>query len=131
MPSPYQGMYVLDPPLVDEHFRFSVARSPLVSRVIRWGVRERASLGPIFDEVPHGMWARNAVPLVMDSDGVPGLDTCCLVEHLAAVYVQRDDTVLGSVRLDEAFQPAATDARPVQDANAHSASRQPRSSEAG
>lgn len=58
LPNPHQGMYVLDMPLAAVHLRFSANRSPLRSETIAartgFGLCERNSSGPIFDEVPSG-----------------------------------------------------------------------------
>src|SRR5271165_2871921 len=68
--NPYQGMYVLDRGLAIDHLRNSPARSPLRSRtespVPPWEqlVRERAAMGPIFDNVPSGFISRNVVPVL-------------------------------------------------------------------
>ena len=125
MPSAYQGMYLLDTPLAVEHFRFSAARSPLLSRTVRWGARERATIGPIFDDVPPGLWSRNVVPVHEEADG-PHLDPACLIEHLAAVYVHKEHLALGTIPVGAAFEgpvdvtvappPGSTPAEPTQPA---------------
>ncbi|HTW41648.1 MAG TPA: hypothetical protein VMD79_05000 [Solirubrobacteraceae bacterium] len=92
--NPYQAMYVLDRGLASDHLWRSPARSPLLSRTIRWPnndiqwraalIRERAALGPILDEVPPGFGSRNVVPAQMPRPGQYRLDPACLIEHLAA-----------------------------------------------
>ena len=103
MPNAYQGMYVLDAPLAIEHFRFSAARSPLSSRTVRWGVRERAAIGPIFDDVPSGLWSCNVVPVHEDAAGMH-LDPACLIEHLGAVYVNQKHLAFGTIPVGAAFE---------------------------
>lgn len=100
--NPYQGMYVLDRAMADEHFRFSVARSPLRSRVRRWGIRERASMGPIFDDVPKGFVSRNVVPAYVRG-GRLCLDRSCLIEHAAGTYARDPRTSFGTVKVDDLF----------------------------
>ncbi|MBM3658315.1 MAG: hypothetical protein FJW95_02275 [Actinobacteria bacterium] len=107
MPNPYQAMYVVDRPLAAEHFRFSPARSPFTSLGARgggWGVRERAAMGPIFDDVPRGLHARNAVLERAEPTG-PQLHPGCMIGHLAGGYVDEPQFGLPVVRMAETFVP--------------------------
>jgi len=107
--NPYQGMYVLDRDLAVAHFRRSPARSPLRSRAAHpvppWEqlVRERAAMGPIFDEVPSGFIARNVVPVLDLGDGRVALDPSCLVEHVSGNYTPSSDRRYGKIRVDDLF----------------------------
>ncbi len=115
--NPYQGMYVLDRELAMEHLSSSPARSPLLSRAIRWPngvqwreamVRERAAIGPIFDDVPAGFGSRNVVPVQMLGAGRYSPDPACLIEHLTGNYV-RSGTAFGTIRVEDMFLPGAGD----------------------
>ena len=113
--NPYQGMYVLDRELAIDHLRNSPARSPVLSRAVSWPnglekrgtiIRERAALGPIFDDVPAGFQSRNCVPVETLSPGEYRLAPSCLVEHLAGNY-SRSETVFGKIPVDDMFRPRA------------------------
>ncbi len=113
--NPYQGMYVLDRELAIEHLSSSPARSPLLSRAIRWPngvqrreamVRERAAIGPIFDDVPAGFGSRNVVPVQTPGPGEYRLDPACLIEHLTGNYV-RSGSAFGTIRVADMFLPGA------------------------
>ncbi len=119
--NPYQGMYVLDRELAVAHLSRSPARSPLLSRGIRWPtgvqeraaiVRERAAMGPIFDQVPAGFGSRNVVPVHTPRPGEHRLDSACLVEHLTGNY-SRSDSPFGKIRVEELFLAAGDDPRAV------------------
>ena len=84
--NPYQGMYIVDRALAIEHLSNSPARSPVLSRAIRWSIRERVAMGPIFDDVPPGFGSRNVVPLQCFGPGEYRLDPSCLIEHLTGNY---------------------------------------------
>ena len=103
--NPYQALYILDRALAATHFRFSRGRSPLRSRTSEWEVRERASSGPIFDDVPDGLVSRNVVPVRMAGGGQQ-LDPDCLIEHLAPTHSSSTGP-FGKVRVDELFQAHA------------------------
>jgi hypothetical protein len=111
--NPYQGMYVIDRELAIDHLRSSPARSPLLSGAIRWPnnmhehgllIRERAAMGPIFDDVPPGFIARNVVPVQAPRPGEYRLDPSCLIEHLTGNY-SRSDTSFGKIRVEDMFNP--------------------------
>jgi hypothetical protein len=103
LPNSYQGMYVLDRPLAFDHFRRSQARNPLRSRGIsHWGIRERAALGPILDDVPQGFLARNVVPVRTVGTDSCRLDESCLIEHLAGNYT-RTRNEFGNIAVAELF----------------------------
>jgi hypothetical protein len=97
--APYQALYILDRDLYEPHFRFSRGRSPLRSRASDWAVRERASSGPIFDDVPEGFVSRNVVPVRVDGDRQQ-VEASCLVEHMSPTD---SSSPFGVLRLDELF----------------------------
>jgi hypothetical protein len=105
--NPYQAMYVLDAPLAAWHFRRSLMRSYTRSRVpadlvVHWGTRERASMGPILDEVPAGFPTRNVLPVVEDG-GDARFPDACVVEHLPANYFDDPASEFGKLRRDDAL----------------------------
>jgi hypothetical protein len=105
--SPYQGMFVLDRPLAMEHLRYSPARGPFRSEHLRaWRLRERAAMGPIFDDVPPGFEARNVVPVRTSQTGRYQLDASCLIEHTSGTHTRhpkKKHTLFGTIRVDELF----------------------------
>jgi hypothetical protein len=112
--NPYQGMYILDRELASRHLSSSPARSPLLSRTIRWPedvqrygglIRERAAMGPILDDVPHGFGSRNVVPAVASGDRRYQLDPACLIEHLSGNYVLARSRY-GKIPVEDVFLPA-------------------------
>jgi hypothetical protein len=106
--NPYQGMYVLDRPLAVEHFRRSPTRDSARSRAFsNWAIRERAAIGPIFDDVPGGFTSRNVVPLLHDPGDEWRLDPRCLIEHLTGNYTRTGGGHFGSIRLEDLFNAEA------------------------
>jgi hypothetical protein len=57
LPQPYQGMYLLDRELAQEHF-YGESSSPDFGK---WRIRERAAQGLTFLNVPAGFFSRNLV----------------------------------------------------------------------
>jgi|APCry1669189241_1035207.scaffolds.fasta_scaffold13855_3 hypothetical protein len=80
-PELYQGMYLLDRELMEEHLR-GPTYSPN-SGV--WGIQEKAAQGVTFANVPKGFTTRNLVPYMLDSHQV---DQRCLIHHLPNNYAQ-------------------------------------------
>ena len=104
--NPYQGCYLLDLTLAEQHLRFSPSRSSLLSRVRPWPLRERAATGPIFDDVPPGLFTRNVVP-VREVDGEVQLQPQCLIEHLTGNYSTDATTRFGSLTVSQMFERPA------------------------
>ena len=104
--NPYQGMYVLDRQLADEHFTTSAARCPWRSAAVRWPelIRERAAIGPIYDEVPEGFSSRSVVPLVEAGPHQVQLEERCLIEHMAGNYSRSPDSPFAKIVLEEMFE---------------------------
>ncbi len=97
--NPYQGMYVLDLPLARYHFGKSAARENRRSSVVsNWGIRERAAIGPIFDNVPLGFKARNVVPVRQISPNNYELVEECFIEHLTGNYSRSSDSGFGKIK---------------------------------
>lgn len=111
LPSAYQGMYVLDRQLAVEHCRRSAARDPWRSRaLVNWGIRERAAVGPILDDVPAGFHSRNVVPVRLRPDGSCELDRRCTLEHLPGNYTRGGHPDFGIIRVSDMFASATTHA---------------------
>lgn len=108
MRTPYQGFYILDAPLAENHFATSAFRGPRRSQLAAalgggWAVRERAAAGAIFDDLPPGLASRNVVPL-RRGDGrylVP-LDVA-LVRHLPSNYYADESSKKATVPVEAAF----------------------------
>lgn len=75
----YQGLYLLDRELFEE-FVYSEAFGPDVGH---WRIRERATQGLIFQDVPYGCFSRNFVGYSVSQ----GLDPRALVHHVSDRYV--------------------------------------------
>lgn len=111
LPSPYQGMYVLDRQLAIDHCRRSPARDPWRSRaLVNWGIRERAAVGPILDEIPAGFRSRNVVPVRVRPDGSCELDRRCTLVHLPGNYSRSGHPDFGIIRVSDMFAHGPTGA---------------------
>jgi hypothetical protein len=108
LPNAYQGMYVMDRPLALDHFRRSAARDPWRSRaLVDWGIRERAAVGPILDDVPAGFGvSRSVVPVQVQAGGTCELDQRCTLLHLPGNYTRGAHPSFGIVRVGDMFAPA-------------------------
>ena len=80
-PELYQGMYLLDRELMQEHLN-GPTYSPN-SGV--WGIQEKAAQGVTFANVPKGFTTRNLVPYKLDSCQV---DERCFIHHVPNNYAQ-------------------------------------------
>lgn len=77
----YQGMYVFDRELMEEHLQ-----GPAVNPTWGpWDTRENAAQGQAFVNIPNGFEARNVFPV---NPLTWQLDPLCLVYHLPNNYVQ-------------------------------------------
>jgi len=108
MSCPYQGFYVLDAPLARYHFTCSSFRGlnrSMASRGIggRWGVRERAAAGAVFDQVPDGYLSRNVLLLEPGEAGYYAPVQQALVRHLPANYYANPDSKNAKIPLGSAF----------------------------
>lgn len=80
-PELYQGMYLLDRELLQEHLG-GPTYSPNAGV---WGIQEKAAQGVTFANVPQGFTTRNLVPYKVDSCQV---DDRCLIHHIPNNYAQ-------------------------------------------
>jgi hypothetical protein len=91
-PEPYQGMYLLDRELAQEHL-FGASSSPDFGR---WGIREKAAQGLTFANVPQGCFSRNFVRFNLDEGNV---DSDCLLHHLPNNYANNAQSKFGKVHV--------------------------------
>jgi hypothetical protein len=111
--NPYQACYLADRELAEQHLRSSPLRGPLRSKVIRWGVRERAAAGPIFGPLPDLLrlivrpWkteqrpVRNVV-LVHEFPSGGTVPVCgALIEHVRPVYSRDPASPFGKIPVEE------------------------------
>ncbi|WP_216905036.1 hypothetical protein [Synechococcus sp. CCY 9618] len=91
--NPYQGMYLLDPDLIQE-----MVSSPAMSPDFGfWNIREKAAQGLTFVNIPHGFHSRNLLrvePIEMS------IDRRSWLHHLSNNYALNDNTAFGSQPMD-------------------------------
>ncbi len=109
---PYQAFALFDRALAQQHLRWSALRSPLRSRVVPWGVRERAAAGVTF-RAPERPWrgivrvgrraaptARHAVLVSEADEDALGILPGALVEHLRPTFAADPATRTGTVPVE-------------------------------
>lgn len=109
---PYQAFSLMDRVLAEDHLRWSPLRSPLRSRVVPWGVRERAAAGVTFraPERPlRGLvragcratpTARHAVLLSTGTDDANGVLPGAFVQHLRPTFAANPEARTGTVPVE-------------------------------
>jgi hypothetical protein len=90
MPNPYQAMYFLDRPLMQE-FAASQAISPDFGK---WLIREKAAQGLTYVNVPKGFTSRN---LVLFDPKTQTVANECWVHHLPNTYANKQKTKFRSL----------------------------------
>ena len=93
LPNPYQGMYFLDRELIRE-FANSRAMSPDFGQ---WFIREKASAGLTFVNVPKGFTSRNVVPFCPSQKTIP---QDCWIHHLPNNYANDPVSKFGKLPLN-------------------------------
>ncbi|BDT11165.1 hypothetical protein L1F28_24940 [Arthrospira platensis NCB002] len=96
LPTPDQGMYLLDRALAKKHF-FGGSSSPDFGR---WGIREKAAQGITYLEVPKGFYSRNLVGVIKQQYQ---LDPRCLIHHLPNNYANHPKSKFAKVAVDALF----------------------------
>lgn len=91
--NPYQGMYLFDRKLAEEHLR----NPPVDVGMRHWGIRERAAQGQIFVDVPKGFASRNVVPYEVETNCVPA---CCWIHHLPNNYATHPESRFGKLPVE-------------------------------
>lgn len=94
-PNPYQGLYLFDRTRFGE-FISSDAASPDFGT---WKIREKATQGLTFFNVPTGCRSRNFVLW----DNRHGIDGGALIHHLPNNYAENPATRFGTVRVEDVF----------------------------
>ena len=92
---PYQGMFIMDRELVEEHIKSNSFRYETANP--KFEIRERANLGNLFENVPPGFQHRALVPVDNFSD--------CWVHHNANNYVKTRYSPFGKLPVKVMFSP--------------------------
>lgn len=98
LPQPYQGMYLLDRDLMHEHLT-GLSSYPDFGK---WPIREKATQGVTFLNVPKGFWSRN---LVGYKSLEKGIDPDCLIQHLPNNYANNPDSPHGKILISSMISP--------------------------
>lgn len=92
MPNPYQGLYFLDRPLMEE-FVNSPAMSPDFGR---WDIREKAAQGLTFVNIPKGYTSRNVVPVDFN---MKTISQEAWIHHLPNNYANNPNSIAGKISM--------------------------------
>lgn len=90
LPTPYQGMYLLDRELAEEHL-FGPSSSPDFGR---WNIREKAAQGLTFASPPGNAFSRNFLGFRIDEKVV---DSRALIHHMPNNYANNPLSKFGKV----------------------------------
>jgi len=96
LPQPYQGMYLLDRELIEEHLKSS-SSSPDFGP---WPIREKATQGITFLNVPRPYSSRNVIGYSISTKAI---DKRSLIHHAANNYVDDPGSQLGKVPINNLF----------------------------
>jgi len=94
--NPYQAMYFLDRNLMIEHLNSLTSTPDFGAGAMGWGIRERASQGLMFLDVPKGYLSRFVVPYRPADLQIPAY---ARIHHLPNNYVHDPTSPLGKIRL--------------------------------
>jgi hypothetical protein len=92
-PQPYQGMYLMDREMMLEYFK-SPAYSPDYGG---WGIREKATQGLSFVNVPKSFLSRNLIGFNLSQKVI---DPDALIQHLPGNYANDPDSTFGKLPID-------------------------------
>ena len=98
LPKPYQGMYLLDRELMEEHL---TGRSSNPDFGV-WNIRERAAQGITFLDVPKGCLSRNFVGYDIKSAQI---DPCSLIHHTPNNYADDPNRKFAKILVRDLFRP--------------------------
>jgi hypothetical protein len=98
LPQPYQGMYLLDRELMEEHLTTNSCNPDFGI----WGIREKAAQGITFFNVPKGFTSRNLIGYNVLSQEI---DPRCLVYHLANNYVTNPNVPFAKISISNLIAP--------------------------
>ena len=96
LPQPYQGMYLLDRELIEEHLNCGSSSPDFGS----WPIREKATQGITFLNVPRPFSSRNVIGYSISTQAI---DKRSLIHHAANNYVDDPGSQLGKVPIDTLF----------------------------
>jgi hypothetical protein len=96
LPQPYQGMYLLDRELMEEHLNSS-SSSPDFGP---WPIREKATQGITFLNVPRPYSSRNVIGYSISTKAI---DKRSLIHHATNNYVDDPGSQLGKVPINNLF----------------------------
>ncbi len=99
IPTPYQGMYLLDRELMLEHLN---GKSSIPEYGKFRGIRELAASGLTHSNVRERFYSRNLLPFSIAKNCI---DEACFIHHLPNNYAVRDDSpnAYGSISVHEAL----------------------------
>lgn len=100
MPNPYNPCFVLDRELAREHLASPASDRLSSSRLVAWGIRERAAMGLCLDNVPKPFRWRYVIPLSTVSGSIP---PWARVRHLQNTYAAANSG-LAKTRLENLFR---------------------------
>jgi len=92
LPEPYQGMFIMDRELVQEHMN---TQSYYIGQNRGYGIRESANLGNMYENVPDGFSHRALVPLEKFER--------CWVHHNSNNYQANLNTPHAKIKVEELF----------------------------
>lgn len=94
LPKPYQGMYLMDRALLEEHLSGPSSNPDFGI----WNIREKAAQGLTFTKVPDGYISRN---LVGYDNHIKQIDPHALIHHTPNNYANNPDTGFGDLAISE------------------------------
>jgi hypothetical protein len=97
---PYQGMYLFDRELAQEHF-FGPSSSPDFGT---WGIREKAAQGLTFANVPSGCFSRNFLGFNMILNQI---DPAALIHHTPNNYANNPNSKFGKIPIESLIKVSA------------------------
>jgi hypothetical protein len=100
---PYQGTYLCDREQMSEHLEGTSSNPDYGNPA--WGIRERATQGLTFHEVPRGFTSRNLVGYKLDAGEI---DPDCMVHHLPNNYTNRSRGIFGMTLVRDLILPPGT-----------------------
>ena len=96
LPYSYQAMYLMDRNLMKVHLN-SISSNPDFSSNI-WNIRERASQGVSFLNIPKKFKSRNVVGFNLDNNEI---DQNALIHHIPNTYINKKDKFLSRILIKD------------------------------
>lgn len=98
MRNPYQGMTLYDRALLQEHFAHPHASGPDYLPTLWWLIREKATLGVTYQDIPYGFTSRTVIGYWMDKKVI---DERCLIHHTPNNYASDPNSPYGKIRVED------------------------------